>query len=99
MNLLTRTGKYTGNSIEFAPRDEVLEWAKSLAISERFENHKVFVLTHSFCVGMDLLSKKESYGVSPANYGKVIWEKLLYPCKNILYAHMWSLLLYRGVCI
>jgi hypothetical protein len=69
--------------LEFAPRDEVLEWAKSLAISERFENHKVFVLTHSYLRWDGSIIEKESYGVSPANYGKVIWEKLLYPCKNI----------------
>ena len=81
------TNKNWGNILvivlEFAPRDEVLEWAKSLAISERFENHKVFVLTHSYLRWDGSIIEKESYGVSPANYGKVIWEKLLYPCKNI----------------
>ena len=76
-------GKILIIAVEFAPRDEVLEWAKSLAISERFENHKVFVLTHSYLRWDGSIIEKESYGVSPANYGKVIWEKLLYPCKNI----------------
>lgn len=79
--------KYWGNilviALEFAPRDEVLNWAKSLATSKRFENHKIFVLTHSYLRWDGSVIENESYNVTPANYGKAIWEKLLYPCKNI----------------
>ena len=35
-------------TFEFAPRDEVLEWAKTLVASERFKKHRVIVLTHSW---------------------------------------------------
>lgn len=70
-------------ALEFAPRDEVLEWAKELSASKRFENHKVFILTHSYLTWEGKIIEKEPYGVSPANYGQAIWDKLLYPSKNI----------------
>lgn len=76
-------GKLLVVSIEFAPRDEALEWARKVTESDRFRNHKVIVLTHSYLEGNGEVIEKESYLVSPANYGKAIWEKLIYPSKNI----------------
>lgn len=76
-------GKILIITIEFAPRNEVLEWAKNLAADKKYENHKVFVLTHSYLNADGTVIEKEGYEVSPANYGKAIWEKLLYPSKNI----------------
>ena len=76
-------GKLLVIQTEFAPRDEVLTWAKELAASPRFENHKVFILTHSYLRWDGSVIEKEPYKVSPANYGKAIWEKLVYPSKNI----------------
>lgn len=70
-------------SIEFAPRDEALEWAKKLSESERFKNHRVFVLTHSYMNSSGIVYEKENYGVSPANYGQAIWNKLINPTPNI----------------
>lgn len=70
-------------SLEFAPRDEALVWARELCESDKYKNHKVFVLTHSYLEGDGSVIEKESYDVSPANYGKAIWEKLIYPCANI----------------
>lgn len=70
-------------SMEFAPRDEVLEWAKALAASAPYQGHKVIVLTHSYMKADGSIIEKEGYGVSPANYGVNIWEKLVYPSDNI----------------
>ena len=70
-------------SVEFAPRDEALEWAKNLAESDRFKSHRVFVLTHSFMNSNAQVYKKENYKVTPANFGEAIWEKLIYPTANI----------------
>lgn len=46
-------------------------------------DHKVFVLTHSYLKWDGTVIESENYKVSPANYGKAIWEKLLYPSSNI----------------
>ncbi len=70
-------------AIEFAPRDEALEWAKNLISKERYANHKVIVLTHSYLRWNGSVIETEPYKISPANYGKAIWEKLVYPSKNI----------------
>ena len=68
---------------EFAPRDEVLNWAKELISDKKYANHKVIILTHSYLEYTGKVIEKEGYDVSPANYGKAIWEKLIYPSKNI----------------
>ena len=34
-------------AFEFAPRDEVLDWARALIESDRFRNDRVIILTHS----------------------------------------------------
>ncbi len=77
-------GKLLVINTEWAPRDEVLDWARKLCDSDKYKNHKVIFLTHS------LLREKtaertdnENYKISSRNFGKQIWEKLIYPCKNI----------------
>lgn len=77
-------GKLLVISIEFAPRDESLEWAKKLASSKKYKDHKVILLTHSYMEGDGSVIEKEGYKVSPANYGKAIWDKLVYPSENIV---------------
>lgn len=76
-------GKVLVVSVEFAPRDEALEWAKKLVASEKYKDHKVILLTHSYMNTVGDVIEKEGYAVSPANYGKAIWEKLISPSPNI----------------
>lgn len=76
-------GKLLVISIEFAPRDEAIVWAKSIANDERYKNHKVILLTHSYLTANAKRREKEKYKIAPANYGKAIWEKLVYPSPNI----------------
>lgn len=76
-------GKILIISLEFAPRDEALIWAKNLADSKKYQQHKVIILTHSYMEIDGSIYEKENYKVSPANYGKAIWEKLIYPTPNI----------------
>lgn len=76
-------GKILVLSLEFAPRDEVLEWAKKLADSKKYKQHKIILLTHSYMDIDGSIFEKENYKVTPANYGKAIWEKLIYPTPNI----------------
>ena len=69
---------------EWAPRDEVLEWAKGLCNSKKYKDHTVVFLTHSLLHGKTAhYTDNEGYKIEPRNYGREIWEKLLYPCKNI----------------
>lgn len=76
-------GKILIISLEFAPRDEALTWAKQLADSRKYQKHKIIILTHSYMEIDGSVYEKENYKVSPANYGKAIWEKLIYPSPNI----------------
>ena len=76
-------GKILVISLEFAPRDEAIEWAKNVSESKRFKDHKVILLTHSYMEWDGSVIEKENYKIAPANYGKAIWEKLVYPSRNI----------------
>ncbi len=76
-------GKLLVITTEFTPRDEVLTWAKELAAEEKYQDYKVIFLTHSYLDGDGERIEKEGYKLAPANYGKDIWEKLLYPSSNI----------------
>ena len=76
-------GKLLVISFEFAPRDEALDWARKLIESSKYANHKVIILTHSF---LDIDGKRivtENYKLTPRNWPQAVWEKLVYPSKNI----------------
>lgn len=68
-------------TLEFTPRDEVLEWAKSVCLRKEYKDFKIIVLTHS------ILSSKGDYVVDKykmtLNNGQDIYNKLLKQCPNI----------------
>ncbi len=69
-------------SSEFAPRDEVLEWAKGMAA--KYEDAKVFFITHSFLRQRSAArTDNEKYKITPRNWGEDIWKKLVEPSSNI----------------
>ena len=72
-------------SLEFAPRDSVLKWAKELADQPRFANHIGIVLTHSYLSRTGKRLTEEKYKLSKAggNAGEAIFRKLVFPAKNI----------------
>ncbi|MBB5352790.1 hypothetical protein HNR46_003038 [Haloferula luteola] len=70
-------------SLEFAPRDEVLDWASRLISSDRFEHHRVILLTHSFLDTSGAIIESAPYAVAPANQGVQVWERLVRPSHNI----------------
>lgn len=70
---------------EFAPRDEVLEWA--LDVCATHPEDRVIFITHS------LLREKtaaytdnEKYKIRPANWGQQVWDKLISQAPNIVLA-------------
>lgn len=52
---------------EFSPRDEILEWTKNLTESDRFKDHHVIILTHSFIEHDDSIFEEEGYALTPRN--------------------------------
>lgn len=69
---------------EFAPRDEVLRWAKELCESDRYKGHKVIFMTHSLLTERTAeYTDDSSYRITPQNGGKEVWKKLIYPTGNI----------------
>lgn len=52
-------------AFEFAPRDEALDWARGLIESEKYRNHRVIVLTHSFLDTDGSRKKGEGYKLTP----------------------------------
>ena len=76
-------GKILIITFEFAPRDEAIAWAKELTESEKYKDHKVFILTHSWLNTKGDRITKEGYTLSPCNWAEDVWQKLVYPSKNI----------------
>ena len=70
-------------TFEFAPRDEVLAWAKQLIESKEYKNHKVIIITHSWLDTAGNRIANEGYTVRPWNVPENIWKKLVYESKNI----------------
>ena len=80
-------------TLEFAPRDEVLEWANNIIAN--YPNHKVFIVTHAYLGSNNKrlaagdscnLHYNETVSGQPfltSNDGEEIWEKLGRHHKNI----------------
>ncbi len=79
-------GKLLVITSEYMPRDEVLEWAKNLASSEKYQNHRIIFMTHAYLgAGQGENAKRldTSSKTLEGNSGVEIWEKLLEPSNNI----------------
>ncbi len=77
--------KFLVITLQFAPTDDDLEWAKKIADDPRFANHFGIVLTHSYMRGNGKRIEKEKYILCKqgGNSGEGIFRKLVYPAKNI----------------
>lgn len=81
----TNWGKLLVISTEFAPRDEVLAWAHKLCTSDKYRNHRVILITHSFLNGGKDAERitSEGYKITPRNWGQDMWDKLVKVTPNI----------------
>lgn len=73
-------------SLEFAPSDPVLAWAKELVARDAYKDRFVILQTHSFINSLakgNARIEKEGYAVQDANYGQAVWDKLIFPSDNI----------------
>lgn len=69
--------------LEFAPREEVVVWAKQVVDQAKYADHQVLLLTHSFLNSKSERFIKEGYKIEDANYGEALFTKLVQPSKNI----------------
>jgi len=79
-------GKILVISLEFAPRDCVLEWADKLAKHEKFKDHKVIILTHSILNTKEKsvqIIEKEGYKLPDPNWGAAVMQKLAFNSDNV----------------
>ena len=77
--------KFLVISLQFAPTDADLAWAKKIVDNPCFANHFGIVLTHSYLAWTGMRLEKEKYALSKkgGNCGEEIFKKLIYPAKNI----------------
>ena len=70
---------------EFAPRPDVLDWARDLAGSEKFRGHKVIAMTHSYLKQRSAeYTKNTSYKITPQTSGKDFWDKFVSVSPNVV---------------
>lgn len=72
-------------TLQFAPTDADLKWAKKIADQPRFADHIGILLTHSY-LGSDgkrLASEGYMLNKQGGNPGEAIFQKLVFPAKNI----------------
>lgn len=70
-------------TLEFAPRDTVVNWAKNVVAQEKYKDHTAIILTHSYLNSKNEQIEKENYKITDGNYGAAIWRKLVQPSSNI----------------
>ena len=72
-------------TLQFAPTDQDLAWAKKIVDQPRFKNHIGIVLTHSYLSRTGTRIQQEKYALSKegGNPGEGIFQKLVYPANNI----------------
>ncbi len=77
--------KFLVITLPFAPTDADLEWAKIIVELPHFADHIGVVLTHSYMRANGKRIEKEKYYLSNhgGNSGEQIFQKLIYPAKNI----------------
>ncbi len=54
-------------TVEYAPRDSIVEWAKKIAALEQYKNHRIVLITHAY-----LDTKDQRTGPEPLRW--IYWE-------------------------
>ncbi|CAG4995045.1 hypothetical protein DYBT9275_01533 [Dyadobacter sp. CECT 9275] len=69
--------------LEFAPRNDVITWAKKVIEQPKYKDHQVIVLTHSYMDSDNQHIVKEEYPLTDVNYGAAMFSRLVRPSTNI----------------
>ena len=78
--------KYLILVLEYAPCDITLAWAEKIIKQQKYIDHKVILLTHSYMYDINRKNERivsESSKLETPNWGADIWQKLVKPSKNI----------------
>lgn len=75
--------KFLVLNLEFAPRDTVLSWARKVTGQDKYKDHTVIILTHSYLNAQNEHIQQEKYAVKDVNYGASMFKNLIQPSKNI----------------
>jgi hypothetical protein len=70
-------------SLEFAPRKEILAWAREVAARTIYGQHLGVIVTHSYLNSTGERINNEPYPLKDANYGETIWKELVQPSANV----------------
>ena len=85
MTLEAEGDKWMIVNLDWAPTDEVLDWADRIISTH--PNHKVIVNTHCYMhLDYTTCDQEDTSNViaDPGNYGDEIWDKLIYGNENIV---------------
>lgn len=73
-------------SLEFDPRDTIVQQAKEIIARKRYKDYKQIVMTHSYMKSMadhNERIKKDAYKLKDVTYGEFLWQKLISQSENI----------------
>jgi hypothetical protein len=70
-------------SLEFNPRNVVVQQTSRILQQEKYQDHKCIILTHSYLQSDNQRVKKESYLLKDVTYGEELWKELIAPSTNI----------------
>lgn len=70
-------------TMEFAPRDTILTWAKQVFAQEKYKKYTGIILTHAYLNSENERIVKEDYKITDGNFGEAIWRKVVQPSSNV----------------
>ncbi len=73
--------KFMVISLEYAPRDESLQWA--LETAKRFPEHRVIVATHRYMAPNGRYARPATATTKSGNSGEEMWEKFVRKAPNV----------------
>ena len=70
-------------SLEFLPRDTIVQQTEKIIQLEKYKNHKGIVLTHSYLASNNTRVVKEGYRLQDVTNGEDLWRQIIAPSENI----------------
>jgi hypothetical protein len=70
-------------SLEFLPRDAVVQDVSNIVHKEQYKNNKVIILTHSYLESDSTRFRNENYPLKDVTNGELLWQKLIASSINI----------------
>ncbi|MEX0686971.1 MAG: metallophosphoesterase [Balneolales bacterium] len=75
--------KFLIASMEFAPRNAMIEWAGKIFDLPQYQDHTGIIVTHAYMDHQGNRHIRQKYPLEDVNYGDNLWRKLIEPSSNI----------------